>query len=110
MTAMHLPLTSAKCKQPTSMIESNETCDQLTETSQPSRKNNRLSWPQFNVPTATSSGNIKTQRISEPHRVLYPEEAKVIEKATQIVMYVCCMRTAMHPQVSFSLVLWFLFN
>ncbi|XP_075221620.1 unconventional myosin-IXa-like isoform X2 [Lycorma delicatula] len=81
MTPMHLPLTSTKGKHTTTDI--NESSDQITTTSRANR-HNRLSWPQFSAPTNVT--DVKPQRMSEPHRVLYPEEAKVIERATQIVM------------------------
>lgn len=54
------------------------------------KTNNRLSWPQFSPNQIPAVNKQRSMDNDKPvfRRVINPEEAKVLERATQIVMYV----------------------
>lgn len=54
------------------------------------KTNNRLSWPQFSPNQIPAVNKQRSLDNDKPvfRRVINPEEAKVLERATQIVMYV----------------------
>lgn len=83
----HLPQSSTRSKQ------NNETFDDQRNKELLNQRNNRLSWPQISSPNQLPYSN--KQRIPSDNenkqslrRVINPEEAKVFERANQIVMYV----------------------
>lgn len=80
----HLPQSSTQSQQ------NNDTFDEQRNNEPLGQRNNRLSWPQFCSTSQIPYSN--KQRMSPDkqsvRRVINPEEAKVFERATQIVMYV----------------------
>lgn len=83
----HLPQSPTRSKQ------NNETFDEQRNKEPLSQRNNRLSWPQFSSSNQLPYNNKqRTPSDSENkqslRRVINPEEAKVFERANQIVMYV----------------------
>lgn len=90
----HLPGSPTRTKQRNDDCDTN---DEQRNKEQTMKNHNRLSWPQFSSPTSPLQQNINKQRTTIHDkenktglhsRVLYPEDAKVFERATQIVMYV----------------------